>query len=484
MGAVIRLAECMGLHRDPSSYSTNPVEVQVRRLIWYQICFLDIRTCEAIGPRPQIRRDEYDTRFPLNVEDEDLERAAQRGDNITQDSKFFTSMTITRMRVECMEMYRIIWTERPKLQRKPEPGEKKTTLTGLLSRIQSFRAAMEKTYLPMMSRDNPLHVVAMEMYGLLSARFHLGVLHPFASSDKGKMPERLRQMMMSACIMTCEHGMNIEQQPALKQWSWYVGALHQHHAAMLLLSEMYVARSDPALSARMWRCLDYTFELPSHLGEKEKIRFLLSELVKRIGSYASRRGVRAPSNMPNAGPRPTDGESPWPEGIKHRYLQQVFETERQNEPNAHPQQHGTSQSPTGSGNDASNNSPNPAYSYLASHSLEPQNTLYPVNGPLGAIPQVDWSTVDLSAQDLSRLLAVTNAEPYNFGGFAPSSNHSPTAMPPVYMTTSQEMHGAGSVASSDDALINEIDWVSTYLVLFLGISCRCLHRNALMPGRT
>lgn len=222
----------MGLHRDPSTYSSNPVETQVRRLIWYQICFLDLRTCEATGPRPQIRRDEYDTRFPLNIDDDELERAAQRGDNVTQDSKKFTLMTITRMRAECFELYRMIWTERPKLQRKAEAGEKKTTLTGLLGRIQSFRAAMEKAYLPMMMRDNPLHAVAMEMYGILSSRLYLATLHPFASSDKRKMPERLRQIMISSCIMIVEHSMLIDQQPALTQWSWYVGALHQYHSAM------------------------------------------------------------------------------------------------------------------------------------------------------------------------------------------------------------------------------------------------------------
>ncbi|KAF1973552.1 fungal-specific transcription factor domain-containing protein [Bimuria novae-zelandiae CBS 107.79] len=245
VGAVIRLAECMGLHRDPSTYSSNPVEIQVRRLIWYQICFLDMRTCEATGPRPQIRRDEYDTRFPLNIDDDELEQAAQRGDN--------------------------------------------STLTGLLGRIQSFREAMEKAYLPMMSRDNPLHAVAMEMYGIMSSRLYLATLHPFASSDKRKMPERLRQIMISSCIMIVEHSMNIDQQPALSQWSWYVGALHQYHSAMLLLSELYVTRVDPALSARIWRCLDYAFELPSSLGETEKIRFLLGELVERTCSYTSLR---------------------------------------------------------------------------------------------------------------------------------------------------------------------------------------------------
>ena len=56
VGAAIRMAECMGLHRDGETYGMNPLETQVRRLIWYQLCFLDIRTCEAQGPRPTIRR--------------------------------------------------------------------------------------------------------------------------------------------------------------------------------------------------------------------------------------------------------------------------------------------------------------------------------------------------------------------------------------------------------------------------------------------
>ncbi|KAJ4300789.1 hypothetical protein N0V90_002877 [Kalmusia sp. IMI 367209] len=461
-GAVIRLAECMGLHRDPSTYSSNPVEIQIRRLIWYQICFLDLRTCEATGPRPQIRRDEYDTRFPLNVDDDELERAAQRGDNITQDSKSFTHMTITRMRSECFEMYRMIWVERPKLQRKAEPGEKKMTLTGLLGRIQSFRAAMEKAYLPMMSRANPLHAVAMEMYGMLSSRLYLATLHPFASSDKRKMPERLRQIMISSCIMIVEHSMNIDQQPALSQWSWYVGALHQYHSAMLLLSEMYVTRVDAALSARIWRCLDYTFELPASLSENEKIRFLLSELVERTGSYASLRRVRAPSDMPHVGPRPKTSSHAWPNGSPFQHHANLHLEDRDHTGSVTPASNGY----------APSNSPYSQYSNPPPE--QPQRTFNPPSlppkGPLGAIPQVDWVSVDMSAQDLSQLPPVSNPEPYSFGGFAPS-NPTPSPIPPVYTTSGAERAGtsaaaplpsqgvtAGTNTSPTDAMINDIDW--------------------------
>ena len=73
VGTAIRLAECLGLHRDPADvYGLLPIDCQVRRILWFQLCFLDFRTGEVHGPRPCIKRDDYDTRFPLNIDDADL----------------------------------------------------------------------------------------------------------------------------------------------------------------------------------------------------------------------------------------------------------------------------------------------------------------------------------------------------------------------------------------------------------------------------
>lgn len=134
----------MGLYRDPTGYSTSPVEIQVRRLVWHQICFLDSRTSEATGPRHQIRHGDYDTSFPLNIDDEDLDRAenGDTGVDVKHDSKHFTTMTITRMRFECYEMTRLLYHERTRLKQKRANGERKVTLVSLLSRIQSFKASV------------------------------------------------------------------------------------------------------------------------------------------------------------------------------------------------------------------------------------------------------------------------------------------------------------------------------------------------------
>jgi hypothetical protein len=204
----------MGLHRDGSHYGMSAVEIHVRRLIWYQLCFLDIRTCEATGPRPQIRAEDFDTKLPLNVDDEELESKNPP----TQDSEKFTDMTISRIRFECNEMHRLVWVERPRIERK------RITLTGLLSKIEKFRTAMEKTWYPILkSKKDPLQFWGLMAYSILSLRMHIMVLHRYASNWERVMPDRLRNIMVSSGTIMMEHAMTLETMDSLKPWAWYTG---------------------------------------------------------------------------------------------------------------------------------------------------------------------------------------------------------------------------------------------------------------------
>jgi hypothetical protein len=116
------MAECMGLHRDGEAYGMNPLETHVRRLIWHQLCFLDIRTCEAQGPRPTIRRDDFDTKLPLNIDDIDV-HATGKPPIWTHR---WTDATFSLIRFEINEMMRTIWVDRPRIERR------KISLTAVL----------------------------------------------------------------------------------------------------------------------------------------------------------------------------------------------------------------------------------------------------------------------------------------------------------------------------------------------------------------
>lgn len=440
----------MGLHRDPTTYSTSPVEIQVRRLIWYQICFLDLRTCEAVGPRPQIRLDDYDTRFPMNIDDVDLDRAerGESGTDVSKDRSHFTDMTISLMRFEGYEMHRFLWSERPKLDRKRADGKSEVTITSLLSRVQSFQAAMEKKYLPMLSKTELLHVLASELYGIVSNRLYISILQKYITSTRCRMPERLRQLTLSAATMILEHGMAIEQHPALSSWSWIVGALHQHHCALLLVNEIYISNPEPAMEQRIWRCLDYSFNLPNGLSNVEKTRMVLEELVGKTKMYSDLKRVRVPTNMPQAGLEPRQRVQR-EEGGRNGSTQSNTST-------AGPLSHSLS------GNSDVQNLAQPLPS--PPQSSQVQSTLVPrLNTFPGAIPTVDWGTIDIPATvSVSAYDSIPGNSPRNLMPNTAQQGESSNSSPNSTMYEGGMAAGLNSNTAMD--AINDIDWVSDTLV--------------------
>lgn len=450
----------MGLHKDPSVYSTSPIECQVRRLIWHQICFLDLRTCEVTGPRPQIRPDDFDTRLPLNIDDIDLDRA-EHGDisiDTENDRSYFTDMTVTRMRFECYDTHRYLWMERPKLDRKRKEGEKKVTINTLLARVQSFKAAMEKTYVPMLTKTAPLHALASQIYGILSNRMYIHILQKYMSSDRHKMPDRLRQIILSAAIMTLEHSQNIEQQPALSIWAWYVGALHQWHSALLILNEMYALPWTPALEQRAWRVLDFVFELGPGMTNTEKTRAVLEELMNKMQVYQSLKRWRAPKDMPQAGPRTfTPG------------FQQQAAQERARQNNLQFAAGASQQSPVNLSPAGVQTSPPLQQTFRPPRLSHSQTRQVPFPG---AMPNADWGSFDgqlpASTPGLQSSISPEAFPTPNYTPATPSGNLMPPSRvmsqgsEPSSLANPNANAGFATTTSSGSSpldALNDIDWV-------------------------
>jgi hypothetical protein len=279
----------MGLHRDGSQYGMSPVETHVRRLVWFQLCFLDIRTCEASGPRPQIRSREeggFDTKFPLNVDDEDL----LQPNPPTEDSKHWTSMTLFLIRIRANEVQRMIWEERPKVEKNT------TTITAVLGKLQRARADLHNRFLPMLDDSVPIQLLCRHVWHVVIDRWHISFLHRYHNSVAQRMPDRLRQLILTSGTSQMEHAIAVDTQPSLAPWQWYSGALQQYHIAVLMLFEIY-AYPMRKEADRIWACLDYVFDIPAGLNRDQKAKLVLGELAHRVKVYHSLRKTKAPVTM-------------------------------------------------------------------------------------------------------------------------------------------------------------------------------------------
>ncbi|OQN98911.1 hypothetical protein B0A48_15257 [Cryoendolithus antarcticus] len=314
VGTAIRLGECMGLHRDGSHYNMTPIEVHIRRLIWHQLCFLDQRTCEATGPRPQIRIDDYDTKFPLNVNDDDLINASEP----LKDKTHWTDNTLFRIRTECVEMRRQVWFDIIALDRK------KKSLTSILVRVQKFRNMLESTYYPMLNDEIPVHTFAKHVMALGVNGMIITILHRYLFSTTTRMPDRLRQVLIQSGLSQMENAIAMETDHNLTAWVWYKGAFNQYHSALLLMVEVYAypMRKD---AAKIWRCLDYIFDIPSHLSPKQKAELVITDLRDRLEIYSQMRRIRSTTQLEaritsmgnKSGLREIPEESAQPKPLQH-----------------------------------------------------------------------------------------------------------------------------------------------------------------------
>ena len=108
--------------------------------------------------------------------------------------------------------------------------------------------------------------------------------------------DRLRQIILTSGTELLEYAMEIETSLVLEPWAWYASAYQQHHAALLLILELFAFPMRKEAD-RIWKCLDYVFEVPTHLSRDQKARLILTELRDKMNVYRDIRKIRAPTGM-------------------------------------------------------------------------------------------------------------------------------------------------------------------------------------------
>ena len=87
----------------------------------------------------------------------------------------------------------------------------------------------------------------------------------------------------------------------------------QYHFALLLLLDIFnfPMRKE---ADRLWKSLDYVFDVPPHIPKDQKARWVMTEVRDKMGIYISARRVIAPASMLERmpAPRSSTGTSPSP----------------------------------------------------------------------------------------------------------------------------------------------------------------------------
>jgi hypothetical protein len=250
--SAIGIAQWLGLHRDGSRFGFQPFECEMRRRVWWHICYLDFRNAEMQGTEPSIIYGTFDTKFPLNINDSDI---SPQSAAVPESRVGLTEMTLSLIAMELASTSMILQRER--LDKTPM-----TSLTGSATSrkdaiIQEFCQHLQDTYVKYCTDSSPTAWQASNMCQLFIDKME-SVLRPPLSSERSQRTKKLSDQIFIKSIRIVELRCNLREEKT-KQWHWYTRTGLPWHAVVYLLSELCFRGTDENVNWA-WKVLDAMFQ--------------------------------------------------------------------------------------------------------------------------------------------------------------------------------------------------------------------------------
>lgn len=260
-GLAIRMGQALGLQRDGSHFEhLTPYEIEIRRRVWWILCILDVRSSEDQRAELTIAPGSFDTKFPLNLNDSDIDPDSKQG---LVEREGLTDMTFARISIELCEITRRVVTlgskdEAPNL-------EEQSKL------LNEMHESVHRSYLQHSTEPGNIVywawiAIVRITVGKMKLLTHLPVLF---SSPSEHFSEDLRNKLLVSAIEVAEHNHAISAEPRCRQWRWILQTYTHWHAIVYLLIEMTRRPWSPIIE-RAWISLQSPWLIPTHQFNVDK----------------------------------------------------------------------------------------------------------------------------------------------------------------------------------------------------------------------
>ncbi|KAF2712893.1 hypothetical protein K504DRAFT_423060 [Pleomassaria siparia CBS 279.74] len=185
-GSLIRSAMHLGLHRDPSNFpKISTFHAEMRRRLWATVLEITSQSSLDMGMPPMISLNDYDTRLPENVNDEDIGDIGSMAPLMPRPEGEFTQTSIqiafTQTLPMRLEMIRLMNDLRAELSYDDVLRLGSELLTTCRSNAQRMQSHLVRP--PSGSTSAP-NAFQLKLFDVLVRRFVLCLHHPFFAKAK------------------------------------------------------------------------------------------------------------------------------------------------------------------------------------------------------------------------------------------------------------------------------------------------------------
>lgn len=279
-GVLIRIAVSMKLHRDGSHFANiTPFEIEMRRRLWWQICFIDSRTEDVQDSKYKLSEGMFNTEIPANADDADLDPGMSKHPVFAER---WTDMTVFLIRCEVWKLSRRLQSvTAASYALSPDIDER-------LELFQQSQARIEDTYLKHLDPNQPLHHFVATIARLFLSKVDL-TLHNKQHSARATEPKLVDTLQSDKVFMSSlsiiEYIYALQNEPGWRGWSWQIqGRQPPWHALRIVLGQLCTRRVGP-IYERAWSSAKRSFDsLPEAAQSDPRYQQLLvlASAVQRI----------------------------------------------------------------------------------------------------------------------------------------------------------------------------------------------------------
>ncbi|KAG4028690.1 hypothetical protein MFRU_020g01290 [Monilinia fructicola] len=256
-GLVMRIGQSLGLHRDGEKFGLSPYNTEMRRRLWWQICVLDVRASEDHGSDPSIFDHTFDTKFPLSINDADLDPDMKEP---PKPREGVSEMTFVLIRFEICALSKRLQYNSPGRGPSPMGNPTKLTLEEKEELIRESSVRLEENYLKYCENAGPLYWVASTVARLIFAKMSLIIYHPLIQPGRPQcLSPHTKDRLLKSSIEIIEYSRMLETEASTKKWGWLFRTYVQWHAIAFILGELSV-RKNSLLVERAWLAIDSAFD--------------------------------------------------------------------------------------------------------------------------------------------------------------------------------------------------------------------------------
>ncbi|GKZ18025.1 hypothetical protein AbraIFM66951_006595 [Aspergillus brasiliensis] len=282
---VLRLAQGLGLHRDGTNFGLKPYETEMRRRLWWHICLLDIRAAEDHGSDAQIHERLYDTRLPLNINDDDITPDMKEP---PKERVGWTEMTFCLIRCDITVAVRRVSYACP--NGSFVPASRQLNPDNCSKMIRAINDRIEDRYIKHCDMNIPIQWVCATIGRLILTKLWLVIHHPMTRPERGlTLSHANRESLFATSVEVAEFQRLLDGDVKTYKWSWLFATNMQWHAIAFVLSELCVRPLSP-LTDRAWKAVStlYTEWIKNSKQRKGMLWRPLSRLMKRATAFRAK----------------------------------------------------------------------------------------------------------------------------------------------------------------------------------------------------